>query len=160
MGYLWLPLTLTRQKPLQIQHFYSTHVFLYENSFYKNHEAQILWKIFTKNNETWFILKQVTTSYHMKVYTKKSILSMYFWGLVVGKIEKFGLKIKTLQGSEKNVWWDSHTKKNVPSNKKPWSQKRENVGPLFPKLWDCFQNVVEHFHGNGETWTGRFFFTG
>ena len=41
----------------------------------------------------------------MKVYTKRSILSIYLEVGVGGKIEKFGLRIKNHQGSEKKVWF-------------------------------------------------------
>ena len=45
----------------------------------------------------------------MKVYTKRSILSIYLEVGVGGKIEKFGLRIKNYQGSEKK--YDSYKKK-------------------------------------------------
>ena len=39
----------------------------------------------------------------MKVYAKRSILSIYLEVGVGGKIEKFGIRIKNLRGSEKKV---------------------------------------------------------
>ena len=44
----------------------------------------------------------------MKVYTKRSILSIYLEVGVDGKIEKFGLRIKNIQDSRKK--YDSYKK--------------------------------------------------
>ena len=66
--------------------------------FTKNRENQIYW-----NEE----------HLQMKVYTKRSILSIIFGGRVGvgGQIEKFGLWIKNIRGSEKK--YDSYKKKIV-----------------------------------------------
>ncbi len=66
------------------------HFFLYKNPFYKNHWGSDLVKIFNKNGENLIYWNE--EHLQMKVYLKRSILSIYLEVGVGGKIEKFGLR--------------------------------------------------------------------
>ena len=72
----------------------NTH-FFYKDLFYKNHQGSDLVKRFTKIVEN--------LNLQMKVNTERSILSISLEVGVGGKIEKLGLKIKNIRGSEKKV---------------------------------------------------------
>ena len=52
-----------------------THFFLYKNPFYKNHRGSDLVKMFVKNGEN--IIYWNEEQLQMKVYIKRSILSIY-----------------------------------------------------------------------------------
>ena len=79
------------------------HTFYYKNLFYKNHRGSYLVKFFTKIGEN--LVYWTEKHLQMKLSTERSILSIYLEVGVGGKIEKCGLKIKNIRGSEKKGWF-------------------------------------------------------